>query len=155
LARRRTALSQPSRPSTCSRTCAPRACATRRPRSRFACHGCSSCCRRRGALALVADIERNVEASDEKDLLVETLKLALPGLIIGDGDEAADSLLPGQVVGRIDAKLGAKWPDTLGALRGECWDWRGPRDWMRPVRAYFTAPGGPLEGDARGAHESV
>jgi WD40 repeat protein/serine/threonine protein kinase len=111
--------------------------------------------RRRGALALVDDLERNLERSEETGLLVETLKLSRPGLLIGDGDEAADSLLPGQVVGRVSTELGAKWPATLGALRSECWDWRGPREWIRPVRAYFTAPGGPLKATLEGHTDRV
>jgi WD40 repeat protein len=106
--------------------------------------------RRRGMIALVDDLERNLERSEENGLLLETLKLSLPGLVIGDGDEAADSLLPGQVLGRVSAELGAKWPATLGALRGECWDWRGPREWIRPARAYFTAPSGPLKATLEG-----
>jgi WD40 repeat protein len=111
--------------------------------------------RRRGTLALVADLERNLVPIEEVKLLVEMLKLSRIALEIGDNDEAADSLLPGQVVGRIGVNLDAKWPATLGALRRECWDWKGPRNWIRPVRNYFVAPGGPLKATLEGHTVSV
>jgi WD40 repeat protein len=113
--------------------------------------------RRRGALALIADIERFIEAREDKDLLVELLRISRIGLLEGNAspDEAADSLLPGQIVGRLSEALGAKWPATLGALRGESWNWRGPRSWIRPMSTCFEAPGGPLKAIMEGHNDGV
>ena len=108
--------------------------------------------RKRGALALIADIERYVTQSVDRDLLLETLRLSLPGLleVNASWDEAADSLLPGQIVGRIGVELRERWPTTLGALSSECWKWRGPQPWIRLQLPSLTQPGGPLKSTLEG-----
>lgn len=101
--------------------------------------------RRRGWRALINDIERNVARSEPREILLDALSLSGPGLLEGDAsaDEAAESLLPGQIVGRVSAALGARWPATLGALREECWAWRGSREWIRLKGGVgLKAPGG-------------
>ena len=79
------------------------------------------------------------------------------GLLEGEAstDEAADALLPGQIVGRVSVELGAQWPASLGALRDECWEWRGPRAWIRMRGAQLVAPGGPLKATMEGHSQMV
>jgi WD40 repeat protein len=113
--------------------------------------------RRRGALALTADIDHNVPRREDTDLLLETLRLSRSGLLEGDADadETADSLLPGQIVARISVELASQWRATLGALREECSSWRGPRAWIQLVNAGLESPGGPLKATLDGHTEYV